>query len=121
MLMRDNAFKIYRAIVNTPEPVKEDKKDGKEDEKKDDKEKDDEEKDDVEKKSMFTRNRDLLLGCSYFDLSHIGYFEAKVIRENIFQLKFIYNIIIYINVLGFIFYFVFFIDSARKCIETFDK
>ena len=76
MLMRDNAFKIYRAIVNTPEPAKDDKKEKKSDEKKDEKEEEEEEKVETEKK-MFTRNRDLLLGCSYFDLSHIGYFEAK--------------------------------------------
>ncbi len=67
MLMRDNAFKIYRAIVNAPEPVKDDKKEKKDDEKKD--EKDDEEENKVEtEKKMFTRNRDLLLGCSYFVL-----------------------------------------------------
>ena len=31
-----------------------------------------------EKKSMITRNKELLLSASYFDLAHIGYFEAKV-------------------------------------------
>ena len=33
---------------------------------------------DEEKKNMITRNKELLYSASYFDLSHIGYFEAKV-------------------------------------------
>lgn len=74
--MRDSAFKIYKAVVNAPEKPKEDKK---EEKKKEDKEEEEEKnEEEEEKKSMITRNRDLLLGCSYFDLSHTGYFEAKV-------------------------------------------
>jgi hypothetical protein len=37
-----------------------------------------EEEEEEEKKEMVTKDSDLLLGCSYFDLSHCGYFETKV-------------------------------------------
>ena len=77
MMMRDSAFKIYKKIVSTPKPDT-----GKEDkDKKEDKEDEDKQPEVVEeeKKQMVTRNRDLLLAFSYFDLSHIGYIEAKVI------------------------------------------
>jgi hypothetical protein len=31
---------------------------------------------------MVTKDSDLLLGCSYFDLSHCGYFESKVCHRD---------------------------------------
>ena len=82
MLMRDNAFNIYKAIANAPEKVEnksEDKDKDDEKEKKKDKEEDKDKEE--EKKSMISRNKELLLSCSYFDLSHTGYFEAKVILD----------------------------------------
>jgi LAIKA domain len=35
------------------------------------------EEEEEEKKEMVTKDSDLLLGCSYFDLNHSGYFESK--------------------------------------------
>merc|ERR1712088_894310 len=32
-------------------------------------------------KVMATKNKDLLLGASYFDLSHCGYIERKVLKK----------------------------------------
>lgn len=92
MLMRDNAFNIYKEIVSSkaPEPVekkkdeKEKTKDGEKDKKDDEKEKDSEkekEKAPEEKKKMVTNNKEMLLACSYFDLSHCGYFEAKDLED----------------------------------------
>lgn len=82
MLMRDNAFNIYKAIANAPEKVEnksEDKDKDDEKEKKKDKEEDKDKEE--EKKSMISRNKELLLSCSYFDLSHTGYFEAKDLED----------------------------------------
>jgi phosphopantothenoylcysteine synthetase/decarboxylase len=89
MLMRDSAFLLYKTLANIPEKAKEKKKDDKkekeeEDHKKENGDKEDEEKDkkrddeDEKEKEMITKDSDLLLGCSYFDLSHCGYFETKV-------------------------------------------
>jgi len=81
MMMRDHAFNVYKAIMEAKAPEKKvkEKKDGeKEDDK--DKEKDKEEKQSEDKK-MVTYNKDLLLSCSYFDLSHCGYFEAKDLED----------------------------------------
>jgi len=90
MMMRDNAFKLYRAVANAPEKPKEVKDDKKD---KEDKEKDEKEKDvkevvgDEEKKNMITRNKELLYSASYFDLSHIGYFEAKDLEDILLTLE----------------------------------
>merc|ERR1712117_266607 len=63
MFTRDSAFKIYEALANAPEKVKEDKK---KDEKTEEKE-----------KILVTKNKRLLFGCSFFDQSHCGYIETK--------------------------------------------
>jgi len=121
MFMRDSAFKLYRAITNAAEKVKEEKKkeekkeDKKEEEptKKEDeeekKEGDEEKKEEAKKeetkeekkregsveiteekkeepKKLVTVNKDLLLACSYFDLSHCGYFESKDVEDIILTL-----------------------------------
>ena len=106
MLMRDSAFLLYKALANMPEQAKDKKKDkevkkkeeekttdedhkkenggdkeeeeGKEKEKKQRDEKEEKKRDDEDdEKEMVTKDLDLLLGCSYFDLSHCGYFETK--------------------------------------------
>lgn len=108
MFMRDSAFKLYRAITNAAEKIKEEKK--KEEKKEDEpvkKEDEEEKKEDVEKeegkegkeekkkegsveiteekkeepKKLVTVDKDLLLACSYFDLSHCGYFESKDVED----------------------------------------
>jgi malic enzyme len=80
MLMRDSAFLIYRALANIPEKPPKEKKKEKEERKKreEERKKRREEEEEEEKKEMVTKDSDLLLGCSYFDLSHCGYFETKV-------------------------------------------
>ena len=62
------------------EKRKEEEAKKKEDEKKkrDEEKKKKEEEEEEKKKNTVTMNKDLLLACSYFDLSHIGYFESKV-------------------------------------------
>jgi len=81
MMMRDHAFNVYKAIMEAKAPEKKvkEKKDGDKDDDKD-KEKDKQEKE-TEDKKMITYNKDLLLSCSYFDLSHCGYFEAKDLED----------------------------------------
>jgi len=84
MLMRDNAFNIYKAIVNAPQKVEEKKnEDNKvDDDNKDNKEAEKKEKSESkEEKNMITRDKELLLSCSYFDLSHTGYFESKDLED----------------------------------------
>lgn len=116
MFMRDSAFKLYRAVTNAAEKVKEEKKkeEKKEDKKEEEstkkegesskKEDEEEKKEDVDKddgkeekkregsveiteekkeepKKLVTVNKDLLLACSYFDLSHCGYFESKDVED----------------------------------------
>merc|ERR1719319_544220 len=121
MFMRDSAFKLYRAITNAAEKVKEEKKkeEKKEDKKEEEptkkeheeekKEGDEEKKEEAKKeetkeekkregsveiteekkeepKKLVTVNKDLLLACSYFDLSHCGYFESKDVEDIILTL-----------------------------------
>merc|ERR1712243_75270 len=38
-------------------------------------------------KIMITKDKDLLLGCSYFDLSHCGYIESKDVEDILFPLE----------------------------------
>merc|ERR1711874_588486 len=40
-----------------------------------------------ETKSLVTVNKDLLLACSYFDLSHCGYFENKDVEDILLTLE----------------------------------
>jgi len=113
MFIRDSAFKLYKAIFNAPEKPKE-KKEDKKDEKKEETEgekseakcdgKEENESKEEEKstddkreasveiteekeKVMITKNKDLLLGCSYFDLSHCGYIESKDIEDILLPLE----------------------------------
>ena len=129
MLTRDSAFKIFKALANAPEKVKEKREDRKEKEdKKDDKEKKEEtiedtgtpgektekataeesatkpveivgeetreasveitkEEVEVKEQVMVTKDKDLLLGFSYFDLSHCGYIESKDVEDILLPLE----------------------------------
>jgi len=111
MFIRDSAFKLYKAIHNAHEKPKEKKEDKKEDievDKSEDKtESKDESKEEVKEedkpteekrepsveiteekeKIMITKDKDLLLGCSYFDLSHCGYIESKDVEDILFPLE----------------------------------
>jgi len=111
MFLRDSAFKIYKAICNAPDKPKEKKEDKKEEtesEKSENKEEvKDETKDEIKEeaknveekrepsieiteekeKIMVTKDKDLLLGCSYFDLSHCGYIESKDVEDILFPLE----------------------------------
>merc|ERR1719356_384508 len=112
MFIRDSAFKIYKAIYNAPEKPKEKKEEKKEEpdnekneskaenkeeakeeeEKEEAKPTDDKREPSVEiteekEKIMVTKNKDLLLGCSYFDLSHCGYIESKDVEDILFPLE----------------------------------
>jgi len=111
MFIRDSAFKIYKAIYNAPEKPKEkkeekkeepdnekneskaeNKEEAKEEEKEEAKPTDDKREPSVEiteekEKIMVTKNKDLLLGCSYFDLSHCGYIESKDVEDILFPLE----------------------------------
>ena len=85
MLMRDSGFKLYKAICisaekGAPEAIPDKKSD---DEKKDEASEKDEEakKEEKSKKKVLTKDRDLLLACSYFDLGHCGYFETKDLED----------------------------------------
>ena len=70
------------------------KKKEEEKKKRDEEKKKKEEEEEEKKKNTVTMNKDLLLACSYFDLSHIGYFEAKVGLTFIDRLKLINVIMI---------------------------
>lgn len=71
------------------EKRKEEEAKKKEDEKKkrDEEKKKKEEEEEEKKKNTVTMNKDLLLACSYFDLSHIGYFEAKDLEDIFLSLE----------------------------------
>jgi len=113
MFIRDSAFKLYKAIQAAPDKPKEEKKDKKDEvtipveatkegaaaatadtETKGDEEKPSEEKREssvemVEEKEkmMVTKNKDLLLGASYFDLTHCGYIETKDLEDILLPLE----------------------------------
>merc|ERR1712106_1232693 len=111
MFIRDSAFKLYKAIHNAQEKPKEKKEEKKEESegdkaevKNEDKEESKEENKEEPKpteekrepsveiteekeKVMITKDKDLLLGCSYFDLSHCGYIESKDIEDILFPLE----------------------------------
>jgi len=111
MFIRDSAFKLFKAINCAPVPEKaskEKKEDKKEEvvvDKKDDSNNMDTETGEEEKKSeekpreasveitaeekkvMVTKNKDLLFGCSYFDLNHSGYIETKDLEDLFFPLE----------------------------------
>ncbi|RZF35029.1 hypothetical protein LSTR_LSTR009621 [Laodelphax striatellus] len=74
MLMRDFAFRIYRALVDAPEKPKEEKEE-KDDDRKDRKEKKDKKKKD--KVKMVTEDPHLLLAFVYFDQTQCGYILDK--------------------------------------------
>ena len=65
MLMRDSGFKIYKTILQN-KPKEESSAEKKEEE---------------NDKKIVTKDRDLLLACSYFDLGHCGYFETKDLED----------------------------------------
>merc|ERR1712142_1229191 len=70
----------------------ENKEEAKEEEKEEAKPTDDKREPSVEiteekEKIMVTKNKDLLLGCSYFDLSHCGYIESKDVEDILFPLE----------------------------------
>merc|ERR1719410_1460609 len=91
MLMRDSGFKLYKAICVSAEKSVEtlDKSKNDENEKKSEEAKESDEKKTEEKKTevekpktkVLTKDRDLLLACSYFDLGHCGYFETKDLED----------------------------------------
>jgi len=100
MLMRDAGFTIYRALVDAPEKVKEDKKkkeekdkeekkekEGEEDKKKEEGKKDEEKEEKVEEEqasgdaNLYTANKALLMSFAYFDTSHCGYIIDKDLEE----------------------------------------
>lgn len=92
MLMRDSGFKVYKAVVEAAEKSsdsgeksasKSSEASGKEPEP------EEEEKDDAKtKKKTITKNKDLLLACSYFDLGHCGYFETKDLEDILTTMNF---------------------------------
>merc|ERR1719430_1048668 len=108
MLIRDSAFKLYAAIQAAPERPKEEKKEKKEDkdgesstkegegeataapgeeEKAEEKREASVEMVEEKEKVMVTKNKDLLLGASYFDLSHCGYIETKDLEDILVPLQ----------------------------------
>ena len=111
MFIRDSAFKLYKAIHNAHEKPKEKKEDKKEETDVDKSEAKNESKDETKEgekdedkpteekrepsveiteekeKVMVTKDKDLLLGCSYFDLSHCGYIESKDVEDILFPLE----------------------------------
>merc|ERR1719273_1597 len=98
MLMRDSGFRLYKSVLqaadsksstttsdtdkhsksssNEPSEDKADKND-----KKDESGSTTEESKKSEKVKIVTKDRDLLLACSYFDLGHCGYFETKDLED----------------------------------------
>jgi len=112
MFIRDSAFKLYKAIQAAPDKPKDEKKEKKEEvvtpveatkeaasasveaDNKGDEEKPSEEKREAsvemveeKEKVMVTKNKDLLLGASYFDLSHCGYIETKDLEDILLPLE----------------------------------
>merc|ERR1719400_2202493 len=105
MLIRDSAFKLYAAIQAAPERPKEEKKEEKEgessnkeveaeatavpveEEKADEKREASVEMVEEKEKVMVTKNKELLLGASYFDLSHCGYIETKDLEDILVPLQ----------------------------------
>merc|ERR1719203_1274731 len=99
MLMRDSGFRLYKSVLqavdskssttttsdtdkhsksSSKEPSEEDKADK---DKKDESGSSTEESKKSEKVKIVTKDRDLLLACSYFDLGHCGYFETKDLED----------------------------------------
>jgi len=111
MFIRDSAFKLYKAIHNAHEKPKEKKDEKKEEidgdkvETKDESNEESKEEGKEEAKAteekrepsveiteekekvMISKDKDLLLGCSYFDLSHCGYIESKDVEDILFPLE----------------------------------
>ena len=109
MMTRDSAFKIYEALSNAPEKPKEEKKkdekkddkpeveevvkndapapgpekadEGTEEEKMEENREASVEITEEKEKVFVTKNKKLLLGYSYFDLSHCGYMECKDVED----------------------------------------
>ncbi len=48
---------------------------------------DDKKKEEKKKHLMVTKDKELLMACSYFDLSHCGYFETKDLEDILFTLN----------------------------------
>lgn len=79
MLMRDSGFKLYKVILNEGQgqaEKKEEEKKAEASEKPTDKT-----EDKKTEEKIVTKDRDLLLACSYFDLGHCGYFETKDLED----------------------------------------
>merc|ERR1712156_434523 len=98
MLMRDSGFRLYKSVHKSvleasASSVSDSDKHSKstssepseEKDKKDDGNSNNEETAKPEKESkklkIVTKDRDLLLACSYFDLGHCGYFETKDLED----------------------------------------
>lgn len=116
MFIRDSAFKLFTAVQTAAEKPKEEKKEKKEEvvippeaakeaavaggeaagesKEVEEKEKVEEKREasvemvgEEKEKVMVTKNKDLLLGASYFDLSHCGYLETKDLEEILLPLE----------------------------------
>ena len=98
MLMRDSGFKLYKAICVSAEKAsssaeldksktEENSETGKKEQEnnaaEDSSSAEQKKSETVEKtkKKVVTKDRDLLLACSYFDLGHCGYFETKDLED----------------------------------------
>merc|ERR1719266_1991241 len=94
MLMRDSGFRLYKSVLqaasaadaekhsksSSSEPSEE--KDVKKDEGASNNDDSKETSKEKESKNLkVTKDRDLLLACSYFDLGHCGYFETKDLED----------------------------------------
>ena len=87
MLMRDSGFKLYKALVNASEKPSVEQNDKNKDttnsEASEETKNEENSEDNTEKskKKVITKDKDLLLACSYFDLGHCGYFETKDLED----------------------------------------
>jgi len=93
MLMRDSGFRLYKSVLqaasaadtekhsksSSSEPVEE--KDVKKEEGGSSTEDAAKGEKESKKLKVVTKDRDLLLACSYFDLGHCGYFETKDLED----------------------------------------
>ena len=108
MLTRDSAFTIYKALANAKEKPKEKEKkeektkpeteeankaeaaelgESKPAESAEEKREASVEITEEKEKVLITKDKNLLLGCSYFDLSHCGYFEPKDVEDILLTLE----------------------------------
>ena len=110
MMTRDSAFTLYKALANAKEKPKEkEKKEEKREAKSETEETNKAEGSDPsdskpvetpeekreasveiteeKEKVLVTKDKNLLLGCSYFDLSHCGYLESKDVEDILLTLE----------------------------------